>query len=84
MDGKAHGKGTVQWFTNGVPTSSYVGEMRVGLSDGHGITKTQNEEYEGNWLKGNLISTNATIRYADENWYKGEIKGASKLDKVRR
>src|SRR5205085_596403 len=44
-DGKAHGKGIVQWFTNGVPTTSYIGEVRGGLSDGHGIAKGPLEEY---------------------------------------
>jgi hypothetical protein len=40
LDGKAHGKGIIQWFTNGVPTTSYIGEVKGGLADGHGLQKT--------------------------------------------
>ena len=78
LDGKAHGKGTVQWFTNGVQTTSYVGEMKAGLADGHGIAKGSLEEYEGEWSRGSLTSTNGTIKYTDGNWYKGEFKNGFK------
>lgn len=32
LDGKAHGKGMVQWYTNGVPTTQYEGELKGGLA----------------------------------------------------
>lgn len=78
VSGKADGKGTVQWFTNGVPTTSYIGGMKGGLADGRGIAKSALEEFEGEWSLGNLASTNGTIKYPDGNWYKGEIKNGFK------
>jgi hypothetical protein len=73
LDGKAHGSGVVQWFTNGVPTTSYVGEMREGRAHGRGIAKGWGEELEGDWENVRLCTTNGTIRYAVGGWYKGEI-----------
>jgi hypothetical protein len=81
LDGKAHGKGTVQWFTNGTPTTSYVGEMKHGLADGHGRAKSPFEEYEGEWSRGLFVSTNGTIKYPDGNWYKGELQNGFKTGK---
>jgi hypothetical protein len=81
VEGRAHGKGILQWFTNGVPTSSYAGEMKNGLADGHGVTKSVNEEFESDWVKGKSIDyafTNATIRYLSGSWYKGEIRNGYK------
>jgi hypothetical protein len=78
VDGKAHGKGTVQWFTNGVATTSYMGEIKGGLADGHGIAKGPLAEFEGEWSRGNFVSTNGTITYPNGNWYKGEIKNGFK------
>jgi len=77
-DGKAYGEGILQWFTNGIPTSSYEGEVKDGLADGHGIAKGSGEEYEGEWKRGSLVSTNGTIKYADGNWYRGDIKDGFK------
>jgi hypothetical protein len=78
LDWKAHGRGIVQWFTNGIPTTSYCGAVKCGLADGHGIAKGPQEEYEGDWSRGSLNCTNATIKYADRNWYRGEIKDGFK------
>src|SRR5215469_8854502 len=74
VDGKAHGKGSLQWFTNGVPSTCYIGELKAGLADGHGISKGPVAEFEGEWSRGSLFCTNGTIKYRDGNWYKGEIK----------
>jgi hypothetical protein len=73
LNGKAHGKGTVQWFTNGVTTTRYVGDVKDGLADGQGIAKSLEAEFEGEWSKGSLVSTNSTIRYADGNSYRGPV-----------
>jgi len=78
VDGKAHGIGVLQWFTNGIPTTLYQGEMKAGLADGHGIAKGAGEEYEGEWKQGSLVSTNGTINYANGNWYRGAIQNGFK------
>ncbi len=78
VDGKAQGKGTVQWFTNGVPTTRYIGELKGGLADGHGISKGPLSEFEGEWSRGSFVSTNGTIKYPNGNWYKGEIMNGFK------
>jgi hypothetical protein len=80
-DGKAHGIGKLQWFTNNITTTGYEGELKLGLADGHGIVKSAKENFEGEWAKGRLVSTNITINYADGNWYKGEVKGGFKTGK---
>jgi hypothetical protein len=79
VDGKAHGEGTVQWFTNGIPTTAYKGELKGGVADGHGIARGRGEEYEGQWKAGSLVATNGTIKYAGGNWYRGEIKDGFKM-----
>ena len=77
-DGKAYGEGILQWFTNGIPTSSYEGEVKDGLADGHGIAKGSGEEYEGEWKRGGLVSTNGT--YQIRRWelvsrgYQGRVQ----------
>jgi hypothetical protein len=48
LNGKAHGKGIIQWFTNGTPTTSFHGEVHDGKSDGYGIAK----DVDGTWVKG--------------------------------
>src|SRR5687767_10410401 len=52
VDGKSHGKGLLQWFTNGVPTSSYEGEMKDGYADGQGVSKAPIFSVEGKWATG--------------------------------
>jgi hypothetical protein len=77
-DGKAHGKGAVQWFTNGVPSTAFEGELKDGLSDGHGISKSKLGSVEGDWEKGKLVSKIVTIREATGAMYVGEHKNGSK------
>ena len=78
VDGKGHGKGVVQWFTNHVPTTKYEGELKAGLSDGHGSAIGNGMSFEGDWLKGQLLSKAVTITYSDGNWYKGEFRDGLK------
>ena len=77
VDGKAFGKGVVQWFTNGVPTTSYEGEMREGLADGHGIARGYGTTVEGEFKEGTPVSR-ITIHYPTGGWYKGESKDGFK------
>ena len=79
VDGKAHGEGIVQWYTNGVPTTQYEGELKGGLADGHGTVRGGGEEYAGEWRAGSLMLTNGTIKYAHGKWYRGEIKDGFKM-----
>ena len=73
IDAKAHGTGVVQWFTNGIPTSRYAGEMKAGRQDGHGTSFYYNLfSVEGEFKDGGLISKIVIVRNSGEGWYKGE------------
>lgn len=72
VDGKAEGKGFVQWFTNGIPTTTYEGELKGGRSDGHGTAKGYGQTLEGDWKDGCLLLKNMICHYPDGRWYKGE------------
>jgi hypothetical protein len=78
VDGKAQGTGIVQWFTNGVPTTSYEGEMKHGMADGHGIAKGPSGLTEGEFKDGCLASKTMTVHYPNGGWYKGEQKDGFK------
>jgi hypothetical protein len=78
VDGKADGIGVVQWFTNGTPTTSYEGEMKNGLSNGHGMAKSAGGTFEGDFKNGSLVSKTMTIHYPTGGWYKGEQQGGFK------
>ena len=79
-NGKAHGVGTLQWFTNGSPTSLYEGELKNGMYDGPGVSKASKNgaSWEGDWEKGQLVSKTMTCKYENGGWYKGEQKGGFK------
>jgi hypothetical protein len=81
VDGKAQGSGVVQWFAKGMPTTSYEGEMRQGLSEGHGVARENECKTEGEFKHGCLISKTITIHYAEGCWYKGEHKDGFKEGK---
>jgi hypothetical protein len=78
VDGKANGKGIVQWFTNGTPSTSYEGEMKNGLADGHGIAESHDYTTEGDFENGRLVSKNIIIHYSTGGWYKGENRDGFK------
>ena len=47
-DGRAHGQGTVQWFTDGKPGARYDGEYRDGKANGQGVfVWASGNRYEG-------------------------------------
>lgn len=78
VDGKASGKGVVQWFTNGIATSTYTGEMKAGLADGHGVANNGGYATEGEFKSGSLVSKIITIHYPKGGSYKGEQKDGFK------
>jgi hypothetical protein len=78
MDGKPDGKGVVQWFTNGTPSTMYEGEMKNGLADGHGIAESHGYTTEGDFENGRLVSKNIIIHYSTGGWYKGENRDGFK------
>jgi hypothetical protein len=78
-DGKSAGKGVLQWFTNGAPTTLYVGTLKGGLADGHGITKASDGfAWEGDWQKGSLVSKEITITEPNGTKYVGEHRAGVK------
>lgn len=78
VDGKGHGKGIVQWFTNGIPTTKFEGELKAGISHGRGISSGNGISFEGDWRNGQLDEKLVKITYPNGNWYKGEFRDASK------
>ena len=53
VDGYADGKGLLQWYVDGVPSSRYEGTLHGGLLAGHGkLTMSNGASYEGDWLAG--------------------------------
>ena len=52
-NGKATGKGVVQWYLNGNPGSRYDGQYRDGHQNGKGTSTWANgSRYEGEWYNG--------------------------------
>ncbi len=78
VDGHAQGSGVLQWFTNGVPTSRYEGEMKEGRMDGHGITSNHVVSTEGDFKRGLLVPGIVKIHYASGGSYEGEAKDGFK------
>lgn len=78
-NGKAFGFGKLQWFTDGTPTSSYEGQLKDGMSDGHGIDALKDgKSFEGDWEKGSLVSKTMIYRDGNDHSYKGEQVGGFK------
>ncbi len=78
-NGKAFGPGKLQWFANGVPTSSYEGEMKNGYYDGRGTNVFKSgSSFEGEWERGSLVSKTMIYKDGNDHCYKGEQKGGFK------
>ncbi len=78
-DGRASGRGTVQWLHDGI-VAQYVGEMREGKRNGKGVfTSANGDRYDGEWQddkrngKGVAISPKGD-RYEGE-WRNGTSNG---------
>jgi hypothetical protein len=53
LDGYADGKGKLQWYLKGVPSTRYEGTLRSGLLSGQGkLTMPDGASYDGQWLAG--------------------------------
>ena len=71
-DGKASGIGTLQWFSDGKPTSKYEGEMQGGLRHGKGTASGYGAVFVGEWAKGRCVSETIRMTYSDGRKYEGE------------
>lgn len=73
-NGKAEGRGVLQWFRDGKPTGRYEGEYRGGRMNGRGVYAFSNgNRYEGDWLNDDFHGRGAFI-YANGNRYDGEFR----------
>jgi hypothetical protein len=74
-DGRAHGRGILEWFRDGGLTVHYEGEMSSGRMTGLGVvTGPQGIRYDGVWQDGEL--EHGVARYPDGrrfegDWYQG-------------
>lgn len=72
----AEGRGRLQWFVNGKPTTRYEGEVRNGLYNGRGVyTFSDGDRYDGEWQNGQQQGRGAFI-WTSGNRYDGDfVKG---------
>lgn len=82
-NGFAQGPGILQWFENGQAAERYVGDMRGGQMDGHGILNTGNGgRYEGEFRDG---AANGFGQWTTANGtFSGEWKNGCLTDGNRR
>jgi hypothetical protein len=74
VNGKASGKGKIQWYQAEKLTSYYEGEMKEGQYHGYGAYTSANAgSYEGNY-KYNKFQGHGTLTYADGSRYQGDWK----------
>ncbi len=72
VDGYAEGSGTLNWFKNGEPNGSYVGERVDGKAHGYGVNVWANgDRYEGFW-ESDLPHGKGTYTWANGSGYQGE------------
>lgn len=77
VNGKAHGRGAVQWFKDGEPRSRYEGEMLNGKPHGRGIYTGEiwdtRFRYEGEWRDGKWHGR-GVITSTNGSRYEGEVR----------
>jgi len=72
LNGRAEGRGTLQWFKDGNPSGRYEGEYRDGRLSGWGVsTFADGARYEGEYREGKL-SGPGVFTFADGGRYEGE------------
>lgn len=77
VNGKANGKGVLQWYLNGAPNGRYEGEQRDGLLNGKGIyTWTTGDRYEGEYRDDRR--TNGTFTWKNGTRYVGEFRDGAR------
>jgi TonB family protein len=70
----AQGRGTLQWFRSGLPTSRYEGEFRDGKRNGTGIVTYGNGmRFEGEY-RDNRLNGSGTYTDSNGNRYAGEFR----------
>lgn len=74
VDGYADGKGVMQWYVGGEPSTRYEGTVHHGQLSGRGkLTMSNGASYEGDWLAGKQDGTGVQAM-PDGNRYQGEWK----------
>lgn len=57
-----HGNGTLQWYKNGEPADTYVGEFKDGKRHGQGTyTFSNGRQYVGKWKNGEMVNNKDKI-----------------------
>jgi hypothetical protein len=80
LDGYADGKGVLQWYLDGAPSTRYEGTIHGGLLSGRGkLSMPNGASYEGQWLAGKqegkgVQSMPDGTRYEGE-WKNGQPNG---------
>lgn len=84
VDEYADGKGLLQWYVSGVPSTRYEGTLRGGLLAGQGkLTMPDGASYEGGWLAGKQegkgVQTMPDGRRYEGEWKNGQPHGRGVL-----
>ncbi len=84
LNGYADGKGVLQWYVSGVPSTRYEGTLHGGVLAGQGkLTMPNGASYEGSWLAGKQDGTGVQTmpdgtRYEGQ-WKNGQPDGHGEL-----
>ncbi|QQS12322.1 MAG: hypothetical protein IPK81_22995 [Rhodospirillales bacterium] len=70
MDGYAHGRGTLRWYSKGDNYETQEGEFRAGKLDGWVVSKDDEGTFEGEF-RDNLPNGEGTRRLNDGEVYSG-------------
>ena len=74
VEGYADGKGVLQWYVDGVPSTRYEGTIRGGVLSGKGkLSMPNGASYEGEWLAGKQAGKGVQVM-PDGTRYEGEWK----------
>jgi hypothetical protein len=74
LNGYADGKGVLQWYVNGVPSTRYDGTLHEGVLAGQGkLTMPDGASYEGGWRAGKQHG-NGVQMMPDGTRYEGQWK----------
>lgn len=72
-NGRAEGRGLLQWFRDGKPAGRYDGELRDGMKNGRGVyTFVTGGRYDGEWRDGKRTGR-GVMMYSSGNRYEGEF-----------
>lgn len=82
-DGWGAGRGTLQWFVNGVPTYTYVGTVVAGKLEGEGTENIAGDRYVGHFVDGHrqghgVFTWHGGLRY-EGDFARGQMDGQGAL-----